>query len=161
MGKKNRKRQESPRLDSDQVAFVTLHEQRFRLASEPNAYLYAKFAALAAEGGDSEEPEAARLMLKLLKSTFTPQDWRRFDRLCENTPTSGDDLLGVLGQAMEAWSGRPTQRPSVSSDGPSRTNESSMADSSLRVISREVEKGRPDLAYAVWQASEDRRLQAV
>lgn len=157
MGKKKRKRHG---LESDQVAFVSLHGQRFRLASNPNEYIFQKFVSLGAKTTD--DPESLRVMFKFLRSCFTPEDWERFDSLCEETSTSGDDILGVIEQALEAWSGRPTRRPSGSSDGPQSTLANSTGDSSLRVMQRQIDKGRPDLALAVHLAQEDQRaLKAV
>lgn len=134
--------------------FLTLHGQQFQMADQPNGYLMTKFGMMAAEGADTDDPEAARLMMKLLKSCFTPEEFKRFDRLCEDTPTSAEDLLTVVTDAIEVWSARPTPRPADSSDGPPTTSPRSTDDFSSRVIQREIERGRPDLAYAAWEAQQ-------
>jgi len=116
-----------------------------------NMRLLSRFGALAKRGVDSEDVEAVAMIDRLIDQAIRPEDVDRFDEVCDRERPNFDELMefvmGVVGEVTD----RPTQRPSDSSDGPTLTKPSSPADSSLRVIHRLEEEGRPSIALMVRQ----------
>lgn len=147
MSKKGRRTQ-----DSDTPLLVTWQEETFRISDKVGVMPLLTFAKLAEGGADSHEMAALAAMYDLLEQCIDRRDWEKFKAHATKVRADHEDLLELVGKTMEVLSGRPTERPSDSSDGPPPTRESSTGDSSLQVINRELEKGRPDLALAVYQA---------
>lgn len=163
MGGKNKKKPR-PNATSDQPAFVVLKGRQFAVR-EPSGMRLMLFARTA-EQMETDDLKAMGEVYEILEDVIIPKDWDRFVKHALQSRASIDEVAKVFWDAIEALSGRPTQRPADSSSGPQTTSESSTDGSSLRVIDREIEKGRPDLAYAIWDAQRQRAqtregLQAV
>lgn len=130
--------------------------ERFALADRIGLMPLMRFAHLARAGVDSDDMEGLDAMYALLKQCFTDEAWSKFEAAAERTRADGEELMGVVKQAIEAIAARPTGRPSDSSGGPASTSTSSADDSSSPVIDRLERRGRPDLALIVAQAQESR-----
>lgn len=76
-------------------------------------------------------------------------EYDRYMGLAARWRLDSEEILEVVGLAFAAATGRPTGRPSVSSDGPKTTEVSSEDASSLRAQRRLEQDGRADLAVAV------------
>lgn len=130
--------------------------ERFALADRIGLMPLMRFAHLAKSGVDSDDMEGLDAMYALLKQCFTDEAWGDFERAAERQRADGEELMGVVKQAIEAIAARPTGRPSDSSGGPESTSESSAGDSSSPVVDQLERRGRPDLALIVRQAEESR-----
>lgn len=130
--------------------------ERFALADRIGLMPLMRFAHLARTGVDSDDMEGLDAMYALLRQCFTDEAWTKFEDAATRQRADGEELMGVVKQAIEAIAARPTGRPSDSSDGPESTSESSAGDSSSPVIDRLERQGRPDLALIVAQAEESR-----
>jgi hypothetical protein len=87
---------------------------------------------------DTDSPEGAVAVGDFFRGLFgcscervhrTGCEYDRFRRHCRAHGTDDDTLMGIMQDIMGARSGHPTQRPSVSADGPPTTPPT------LRVIS--------------------------
>lgn len=115
-----------------------------------------RFAKVARSGVDSNEMAGLAAMYDLLETCFPESEWDRFTDHATKTRADGDELMAVVGQVFEVLSGRPTSRPSDSSDGSPDEKPTSVDDSSSQVITRLERQGRPDLALMVTMAQESR-----
>lgn len=77
-----------------------------------------EFARLANQGVDSSSPEGIAILADIYLSLLGNTEYQRFRRHCRAHGTEGGVLVEILGGLMSEGSGRPTQRPSDSSDGP-------------------------------------------
>lgn len=143
--------------------FVDFFGEQFQVPDRINQRLVIRFGRLAAEGADTadEDPkkaaEAAILLDRMVEQMVRPEDKDRFEDACDRERVSDEELMRFIAQVMAAVSGRPTSLPSGSSDGQRTTPPSSeAASSSLRVVRRLEESGRPDLALMVEMAQEAR-----
>ena len=130
--------------------------ETFRLADKIGLMPLMRFAHVSRRGVDSNDMEGLAAIYDLLKQCLADEEWARFEDHATAVRADGDDLLGVVSQAIEAIAERPTKEPSDSSDGPTRMSGSSTDGSSSPVIDRLVERGRPDLALFVDQAQRSR-----
>lgn len=135
---------------------VTFAGQEFTVAGKIGAMPLMRFARVARRGVDSNELEGLAAMYDLLEQCIDPGDWPRFERAADESRADGDELMAVVQDVMAVVSGRPTSRPSDSSDGSQTMSTSSPAGSSSPVIDRLVQRGRPDLALIVSQAEASR-----
>lgn len=133
---------------------LTFEGQSFALASKVGLMPLMKFAHIARQGVDANDMEGLVAIYDMLRNVIADEDWERFESHATTVRADGDDLMGLVQQAIQAISERPTERPSDSSDGPQTTSDSSAGDSSSRVIRRLEEQGRPSLALMVQQAQE-------
>lgn len=133
---------------------LTFEGQSFTLASKVGLMPLMKFAHIARQGVDANDMEGLVAIYDMLRNVIADEDWERFESHATTVRADGDDLMGLVQQAIQAISERPTERPSDSSDGPQTTSDSSAGDSSSRVIRRLEEQGRPSLALMVQQAQE-------
>lgn len=125
--------------------------ESIRLADEPNEFAMAEFAQ-AASSVDSNGIAALATIMDLLEACVHPDDWQRFRRTARaNRAKVERDLMPVVVAVFESETERPTQRPSVSSDGPTIIGLNSPAGSSQPDIDRLV--GRPDLMVVVEDAA--------
>lgn len=115
-----------------------------------------RFAKVAKSGTDSNEMAGLAAMYDLLETCIADSEWDRFTDHATKTRADGDELMAVVGQVFEVLSGRPTSRPSDSSDGSPAERPTSADDSSSQVVSRLERQGRPDLALMVNMAQESR-----
>jgi hypothetical protein len=97
----------------------------------------------------ADTPEAVTVMKDQFRGFIHPDDFDAFWDLSRRHRVGIDRLGQVMRTVVEATAGRPTGLPSDSSAGQHSTAASSRADSSLRVINRLDDDGRPDLAMAV------------
>lgn len=139
-----------------EVRTVTFAGEEFALSDRIGLMPLMRFAHVARSGVDSGDMEALDAMYRLLEQCFTEESWLRFEDAATKARADGDELMGVVKDAIQTISARPTGRPSDSSDGPPAMTESSADDSSSPVIARLVSEGRPDLALIVSMAQESR-----
>jgi hypothetical protein len=152
MGKKarNRNRQRRP----DGPVLVQWKGQTYRLADKIGDAPIMDFAEIAEQGIDSNEMRGLAAMKSLLRNCLTTEDFAKFWRHATEIRAGSDEMMALVKDTYEALSGRPTVRPSVSSDGEPSTVVSSEAASSspvMRVIDS-IPASRPDLKLAVWES---------
>lgn len=129
--------EQDPDREPDQFKF---YGELFTVADRVGSMPLLRFAAAAASGADSAEQEGLAAMHDLLRDCLSTDDWRRFQQVAQENKADGDELLAICRAVYQALSGRPTRRPSDSSDGPSATGESSK-DSSSSVVNLQPGQG--------------------
>jgi hypothetical protein len=113
--------------------------------------------ALQNGGADGSLLSGAAAVYSLLKAAIVDDEWARFRAAAKkNHAQTERDLMPIVVRAFQHKTERPTVRPSDSSDGPPATPENSERASSLRVVKRLEEQGRPDMAVMVLMAEEAR-----
>lgn len=137
---------------------VSFCGETFALAERMSDLALMRFGRMASDGVDAESMEGLGAIYDLMEQAIDPSDWKRFQRVADRHRASTEQLMEVLGVAIAHSLGRPTGRPSDSSDGPSATEDSSTAASSSPVIARLEEQGRPDLALFVTRAQESQAV---
>lgn len=100
---------------------------RMRLRDKIGLMPLMAFAMASEAGGDTADMKALASLYRLLRSCIHPDDWPKFEDHAEAKAADADDLLKVVGEAIEQVTARPTQRPVVSSAGPPTTSPSSNA----------------------------------
>ena len=140
--------------DSDEAVTVEFLGAEFRVADRFGLMPMMRFAKVAQSGADSMSMAGLASMYDLLAQSIHPDDWARFEAHADEQRADGDQLMTLVGKVIALASGRPTSRPSDSSDGSPTTSASSADDSASQVIADMEEKGRPDLALIVQQAQE-------
>lgn len=108
-------------------AKVELKGKYFRLRENVGIMPLMAFAQAADTGAETGDLKTLATLYRLLRSCIHRDDWARFEDHAEDTDADADDLLKVVGQAIETATARPTQRPAVSSAGPPTTSPSSNA----------------------------------
>jgi hypothetical protein len=148
------------------VPTVTLRGREFPIRQQGIGLLsLMKFATLAKRGKiDSEDLEGLVALYDLLSSSIDPAAWPEFEAYANSIGASGEELIVVVKEAVQAKSARPTQPLSGSPDGQLHTGPSSAGDSSspdsfvptgsLAVQQQYEAAGRPDIAQAVKRARE-------
>ncbi len=131
---------------------ITFAGELFQVAEKVGLMPLMRFAHIADSGVDAEDMAGLAAMYDLLEQCIAEDEWQRFQRVATKARADGEQLMGVVKDAIEAITARPTGRPSDSSAGPTPTPPRSEADYSSRVIARLEESGRPDLALVVAQA---------
>ena len=131
------------------MAKVRFAGQTFDTAERIGAMPLMRFAKVAKGGGDSADLEGLAAMYDLLKACIAPADWPRFERAADDSGADGGALMTVVADVVKLLSERPTVRPSVSSDGPPATPQSSEGDSYSRA--RQELDNRPDRLWLVQQ----------
>lgn len=112
-----------------------------------------EFARLAAQGLDSDSPEAVAFIADTYHSLLGDQEYRRFREHCRAHGTDGSVLVQILGdlagEQVEAETGRPTGRPSDSSDGPppGPATQTVVSFSRATVETKPVEETPPLVSY--------------
>jgi hypothetical protein len=125
-----------------------------------NVRLLTRLGTLAQRGVDTDDMEGMAHIDRMVDQCVRAEDAQRFDDLCDREMPTFEELMGFCMEVIAEITERPTERPSDSSDGPATMSDTSAGDSSLRVIEREVEAGRPSRALMVMQASEARGSRA-
>lgn len=97
---------------------------------------------------------ALQLVKAWLRDVIHPDDFDLFWKTGRANRQSTEDFTDVGVKLVEQVTGRPTQRPSDSSDGPGGTGTNS-ADGSYSRVMRRLD-GRPDLQLLVLEAKEAR-----
>lgn len=133
---------------------VELKGARFRIAESVGLMPMLKFSAHADAGMAANDPGALAAMYSMLKDCihpghpacgeceaceagdekackdFDPGDWARFEHHAIDSKANAEELLDVIGKAMELIAGRPTEPPQPSSGGRRSTRAGSTARSS-------------------------------
>lgn len=154
-----------PEQDDVIVPTVELQGKRFPVRAQGVSLLaLMKFATVAKKGKTSDDMEGLAALYALLQSCVDPASWDEFEQHANDVGAQGEDLMGVVRDAVQALGSRPTQLPSGSPGGRSTTGTSSAAGSSSRAASvptgsRQVQedlerRGRPDVALVVMRARE-------
>jgi hypothetical protein len=99
--------------------------ERMRLREKIGLMPLMAFAQASKQGGDTGDMEALASLYRLLRSCIAADDWAKFEDHAEKMAAEADDLLAVVGSAIEAVTARPTRRPAVSSAGPQTTSPNS------------------------------------
>jgi hypothetical protein len=152
---------------------VTLGGEEFRAAEKVPLMALMQFAHIGdkAARGDATEFEQWAVLYTLCESVIHADDWGRFQAAALREHADDKALMLIVRQVLRGETGRPTRRPSDSSDGPGSTPESSEPDSSspeeeepeprpdlhTRVVRRLEAEGRPDKALMVLMAQERQR----
>jgi hypothetical protein len=143
-------------MADDDVPRVDFAGRKFRTADTIGLMPWMRFSVAARNGLRFTDMDGMVACYELLRECIAPEDWEAFQRAATETKAQGDELLGVVRDVMRELTGRPTSRPSDSSDGPTATPPNSEGDSYLRVVRRLEEQGRPDQAAMVQMAAEAR-----
>lgn len=128
---------------------VEFYGEKFQLEDQPNEFALMQFAA-AAEEVDVNSMAAMSAAFRLLQAAIVDEDWPRFKQTAFAHKATSETLMPVMFAVFEQATDRPTERPSVSSDGPEPTPLRSVslpADPAMDRLS-----GRPDLQSAVLEA---------
>lgn len=133
--------------------------EEFHVAERVGHLALMRFAHLADGGADTRSMESLAAMYDLLEQTVHPDDWRRFERHANAQRADTDQLFQMVKDVFAVLAGRPTGRPSASSDGPritepNSTDDSSSPDTDHPMVTVLNDKGRPDLALMVRRAQE-------
>ncbi|MFI6228633.1 hypothetical protein ACIBCR_15130 [Micromonospora echinospora] len=112
---------------------VELLGRKFRIAEKVGLMPLMRFAVAAKAGANADDMESLAAMYGVLKDCIDPNEWPAFEQHAMDTKADGEDLFKVVAEAIHVLSARPTQRPTVSSDGPPTTSPSSKEPSSVRV----------------------------
>lgn len=105
--------------------YVEAFGQKFEVADRIALMPLLKFAHLSKKGLDSADMEALAVMYELLQTCFTEIGWLEFQTAATEYRAGDEELLDVVGKAIQVIAARPTMSPSVSSAGPPTTSESS------------------------------------
>lgn len=99
--------------------------ETFTVATKVGIIPLGRFAQAAASGLDTAEMDGLAALIDVVAGVVVDDDRDRFLSVASKNRASADDLLPIVQAVMEAQSGRPTERPSDSSDGSPTTGESS------------------------------------
>ncbi len=108
----------------------TFHGEEFTLPARVGSLPLMRFAAAAEAGAELETMEGRAAVYTLIRSVVDRGDWARFERTANEHAVQTVELLEVCTAILTHFAGRPTVRPSDSSDGPPETGAKSKADSS-------------------------------
>ena len=125
---------------------VVFFGETFRTADKIGLMPLMRFAVIAKGGVDASEMAGLVALHDLIAQCLADDEWERFQDHATAVRAEGDDLLEVVKQVFEVLSERPTQRPSVSSDGPLTAEPKSTAGSSSPAVLHFESIGRPDLS---------------
>lgn len=137
---------------------VELFGETFTVAEEVSDFALMEFADAASDGEALGRMHGLAALYRVLRELVDEKDFPRFRRAAIREKADVEALIDVIGvvmragRAVEQSTGRPTGRPSVSSDGPAATAANSTAGSFSPVIVRLEQQGRPDLAQIVGMA---------
>lgn len=132
---------------------VVFFGEPIRLADTVSEWALMEFAEVAETVDDASLAGMAAVM-RLLKESVLAEDWLKFRALARTNKASVEDCMPVVVAVYTTETGRPTVRPSDSSDGPPATSTNS-TDVSAGVAVAAL-AGRPDLQLMVLSAQEAR-----
>ena len=112
---------------TNQIEFLG---ESFSVAPKIGLMPLLRFAHFAQTGAGTGDMQALDAIYSVLKSAIADEEWARFEAYATETRAEAADLLGCVRDAIAVISTRPTQPPSVSSDGSSETEKSSSDGSS-------------------------------
>lgn len=133
---------------------VTFCGETFAMVDKLGHMPFMRLSDVAMRGVDAGSIEGLAVMYQFLKACIA--DWDRFCDVATENACDDDNFWEVVAQIYEANAGRPTGRPSASSDGPPSTPRRSAGASSSPAKDLLEAKGRPDLAVVVMMADEER-----
>jgi hypothetical protein len=131
---------------------VEFFGETFALPERVGSMPLMRFAKLAQQGVQTDDFEGLAAMYDLIEACLSEADWPRFQACATANRATDEELLAVVAEVMVAMAGRPTSRPSVSSDGPSVIAPNFTSTPAERAIAQL--DGRPDLQLLVRNASE-------
>lgn len=114
----------------DPTEVIMFAGRPFKVAEKFGLMPLVRFAYLSKKGLDTGDMESLAAMYDVMRQAIADDDWEAFCDHAANVHADGDELIEVVGEAIQVISSRPTRRPSDSSDGPSPTETSSSAGSS-------------------------------
>ena len=124
--------------------------ESFEVQSEISAWAFADFAEVLGKSKDDAnefDPATITAMMSLLQDVIVPEEWVRFKTVTRAKRANFEQLMKVVKDTTAAQSGRPTSRPSDSSDGPTVTAPNSGLSSEDRALA--ASGLRPDLQLAI------------
>lgn len=139
---------------------VTFGGETFRVPDRVALMPLLRFARHARAGVRSDDLDGLAAMYDVIRSVVADEDWARFEDVADRTRAGDDELLGLVRQAIEVISARPTGSASGSSPGPTTISPSFADGSYSQVIGQHLAEGRPDLALVYDQARQAREARA-
>lgn len=127
--------------------------EKFHVAEKVGLMALMRFAKAARAGITTADMHGLAVMHDLIEQCIHPDDWERFQDHAASEQAGGDELMRAVRASLSVIADRPTGRSSDSSGGPQTIEPRSTDDSSLRVVSRFNQAGRPDLALLARKAS--------
>lgn len=134
--------------------FIEVAGEQIPLRPRPAAIVFYQYARAATDDRTGESMEGLAAIDRFFEGTMSPAGYRRFSRLALDENLSGDDLIPLVGQIMEAFSGRPTEQPSSSAPSQLPAGQNSTADASSPESSDpepEIPPGTPVRHVRLWQ----------
>lgn len=106
-------------VEKDSRSFVFM-EKRFRLADKVGLMPLMKFAHLASKGMDTDDDYmvAMAAIYAMIRDVIHPEEWEAFQDHATETKAGEEELLGVVREAVEIMTARPTRPDSDSSASP-------------------------------------------
>lgn len=102
----------------------------YRVADKVGLMPLLKFAHTASLDVDSGDMEGLVAIYDMLRDCLHEDDWERFQRDMTAKKAEADDMMPMVGAAIEVINARPTRQRSVSSTGPQPTGRPSTGTSS-------------------------------
>jgi len=122
-------RKVNPNREPDEFRF---YGETFQIADEVGVIPLLKFGHAAASGLDTSDMEGLDAMYSMLRDCLAEGQFSRFLEVGEKNKADADTLLRLVSEVYRVVSGRPTVRPSDSSDGRPPTSPSSSTPYSKR-----------------------------
>jgi hypothetical protein len=107
-------------VKGDELEFEFFGE-KFAVAQDTGDMPVMKFAAAASSGLSSADMDGLAAMYQMIEDCLAPADWQRFYATGLKHRVKADLLLEICTAIYEALAARPTERPSSSTPGRSRT----------------------------------------
>lgn len=143
-----------PPVDVDLIDSFDYFGERVRVNPVFGELDLVDFFDTASRIDDADTAQAMAALKGVFRDCILPDDFDTFWSTAKRERQGVEDLMQVVMAVVEAVADRPTVRPSDSSDGPSDTSGTSVADSSSRVVRRLEQDGRPSIALMVQQAQD-------
>jgi hypothetical protein len=148
------------------VAEVAFFGEQLKLVDTPPKYALMVYADRVSgadlDNADGEtEARAQAAILRLARACVASADRAKFERLAEKNDAGLDDMNTIIMAMMEAVADateRPTEQPSVSSDGPADTEPKSATSADDKLLAKF--DGRPDKQAVILDLKEFLESQA-
>lgn len=128
-------READPDREPDVFSFCG---ERFQIADQQGSMPMLRFAAAATSGVQTDDLEALAVTHDMIRDCLADGEWPRFQRVATVNRARTEDLMPICRVIWQVLSGRPTIRPSDSSDGPSSIGENSPEPSSSEAPSESM-----------------------
>jgi hypothetical protein len=126
------------------VAEVEFFDEKFEPAGLPSEFSMWELADAGADGEGNLMTHRA-VMMQIAREVIGEKDWQRFRLTARKNRADIDQLTAFISEAMRSVADDlPTERPSVSSDGPPVIEQKSETRSVVTVLAERF-PGRPDL----------------